>query len=64
MDAFGGRLGSSGMCGMLERLLGGNVLLLGVSFSLEGDSASLEGDFYSHFYLIRDFYLAFNVKTI
>jgi hypothetical protein len=43
---------------------GANVLLLGVSFSLEGDSASLEGDFYSHFYLIRDFYLAFNVKTI
>jgi hypothetical protein len=43
---------------------GANVLLLGVSFALEGDSASLEGDFYSHFYLIRDFYLAFNVKTV
>jgi hypothetical protein len=45
MDAFGGRLGSSGTCGMLERPLGANVLLLGVSFALEGASASLEGAF-------------------
>jgi hypothetical protein len=45
MDIFGGRLGSSGTCGMLERPLGANVLLLDVSFSLEGASASLEGDF-------------------
>jgi len=45
MDAFGGKLGSSGTCGMLERPLGANVLLLGVSFSLERASASLEGDF-------------------
>jgi hypothetical protein len=43
---------------------GANILLLGVSFSLERVSASLEGDFYSHFYLIRDFFLAFNVKIV
>jgi hypothetical protein len=44
MDTFGGRLGSSGRCGMLERPLG-VVLLLDVSFVLEVASASLEGDF-------------------
>jgi hypothetical protein len=43
MDAFGGSLGSSGTCGMLERPLGANVLLLDISFSLERASASLEG---------------------
>jgi hypothetical protein len=45
MDTFGGRLGSCGTCGMLERPLGANALLMDVSFSLEGASASLEGDF-------------------
>jgi hypothetical protein len=46
MDAFGGRLGSSGTCGMLDRPLGGaNVLLLDVSFALERVGASLEGAF-------------------
>jgi hypothetical protein len=45
MDIHGGRLGSSGMCGMLERPLGANVLLLDVSFSLEGASTSLKGAF-------------------
>ena len=43
MDTFGGRQGNSGMCGMLERPLGANVLLLDVSFALERASASLEG---------------------
>jgi hypothetical protein len=45
MIILGGRLGSSGMCGMLEKPLGANVLLLDVSFALKGASASLEGDF-------------------
>ena len=36
MVILGGRLGSSGTCGMLERPLGANVLLLDVSFTLEG----------------------------
>jgi hypothetical protein len=45
VGAFGGRLGSSGTCGMLERPLGANVLLLDVSFALERASASLEGAF-------------------
>jgi hypothetical protein len=45
MGIFGGRLGNSGTCGMLERPLGANVLLLDVSFALERASASLEGDF-------------------
>jgi hypothetical protein len=45
MDTFGGRLGSNGTCGMLERPLGANFLLLDVSFALKGASASLEGDF-------------------
>jgi hypothetical protein len=45
MDAFGGKVGSSGTCGMLERPLGANVLLLDVSFALERASASLEGAF-------------------
>jgi len=45
MDTFGGRLGSSGTCGILERPLGTNVFLLDVSFALEGASASLEGAF-------------------
>ena len=45
MDAFGGRLGSSGTGGMLERPLGANVLLQDVSFALKRASASLEGDF-------------------
>jgi hypothetical protein len=45
MDTFGGKLGNSGTCGMLERPLGANVFLLDVSFALERASASLEGDF-------------------
>jgi hypothetical protein len=45
MDIHGGRLGSSGTCGMLERPWGANVLLLDVSSALKGASASLEGDF-------------------
>jgi hypothetical protein len=45
MDAFGGKLGINGTYGMLERPLGANALLLGVSFALERASASLEGDF-------------------
>jgi hypothetical protein len=53
MDIFGGRLGSSGMCGMLERPLGANILLLDVSFSLEGASTSLEGDFTFFYSSIR-----------
>jgi hypothetical protein len=45
MVIFGGRLGSSGTCGMFKRPLGANVLLLDVSSALKGASASLEGDF-------------------
>ena len=45
MDTFGDRLGNSGTCGMLERPLGANVLLLDVSFALERASSSLERDF-------------------
>jgi hypothetical protein len=45
MDIHGGRLGSSGTCGMLERPLGAHVFLLDVSYALKGASASLEGDF-------------------
>jgi hypothetical protein len=45
MVILGGRLGSSGTCGMLERPLGVNVFLLDASFALKGASASLEGDF-------------------
>jgi hypothetical protein len=45
MVILGGRLGCSGMCGMLERPLGVNVLLLDASSALKGASASLEGAF-------------------
>ena len=45
MVILGGRLGGSGMCGMLERPLGVNVLLLDAPSALKGASASLEGDF-------------------
>jgi len=46
MVVLGGRLGSSGTCGMLERPLGGvNVLLLDASSALKGASASPEGAF-------------------
>jgi hypothetical protein len=45
MVILGGRLGSSGTCGMLEKPLGANVFLLDVSFALKGASASLEGAF-------------------
>jgi hypothetical protein len=45
MNDFGGRMGSSGTCGKLERPLGAKVFLLDASFALEGASASLEGDF-------------------
>jgi hypothetical protein len=45
MVILGGRLGSNGTCGMLEKPLGDNVLLLDVSSTLKGASASLEGDF-------------------
>jgi hypothetical protein len=45
MVILGGRLGSSGTCGMLERTLGVNILLLDVSSALKGASTSLEEDF-------------------
>jgi hypothetical protein len=45
MVILGGRLGNNGTCGLLERPLGANVLLLDVSSALKGASTSLEGDF-------------------
>jgi hypothetical protein len=45
MVILGGRLGSSGTCGMLERPLGVKFSLSDASSSLKGASASLEGDF-------------------
>ena len=45
MVILGGRLSSSGTCGILERPLGANVFLLDASFALKGASTSLEGAF-------------------
>jgi hypothetical protein len=42
MVILGGRLGSSGTSGMLEKPLGANVFLLDVSFSLKGASATAQ----------------------